>query len=103
MNTYSLASDTWDQEEIKSILRVISSGRYTMGAEVAEFESQFAEYFGAQHAVMTNSGSSANLISIAALALHPKYKNKGNIKWTKILTTMNFKNSCVTCQGTTRL
>src|SRR6056297_2136164 len=79
MINYPLASDTWDQEEIKSILRVVQSGRYTMGPEVKTFEQQFAEYFGAEHAVMTNSGSSANLISIAALALHPKFKNSGNI------------------------
>lgn len=76
---YPLASDTWDQDEIKSILRVIESGRYTMGPEVAEFERQFAEYFGSAHAVMTNSGSSANLIALATLAQHPKYKNTGNI------------------------
>lgn len=76
---YPLASDTWDQEEIKSILRVIESGRYTMGPEVEKFESQFAEHFGSRYAVMTNSGSSANLISIATLAQNPQYKNKGNI------------------------
>lgn len=76
---YKLASDTWDQEEILAIHRVIASGRYTMGEEVKKFEKQFAEFFGTNHAVMTNSGSSANLISIAALALNPEYKNKGNI------------------------
>ena len=76
---YKLASDTWDQEEIWAIHRVIASGRYTMGEEVKKFEKQFAEFFGTNHAVMTNSGSSANLISIAALALNPEYKNKGNI------------------------
>jgi CDP-6-deoxy-D-xylo-4-hexulose-3-dehydrase len=76
---YKLASDTWGQEEIDAIHRVIASGRYTMGEEVKKFESQFAEFFGSKHAVMTNSGSSANLITIAALALNPKYKNKGNI------------------------
>ena len=76
---YRLASDTWGQEEIAAIHRVIASGRYTMGEEVKKFEKQFAEFFGSKYAVMTNSGSSANLIAIAALALNPKYKNKGNI------------------------
>jgi CDP-6-deoxy-D-xylo-4-hexulose-3-dehydrase len=76
---YKLASDTWGQEEIDAIHRVIASGRYTMGEEVKKFEKQFAKFFGSKYAVMTNSGSSANLIALAALALNPKYKNKGNI------------------------
>ena len=38
-----------------------------MGDEVAEFERQFARYFGVRYGVMVNSGSSANLISTAAL------------------------------------
>lgn len=76
---YRLASDTWGTEEIDAIQRVIASGRYTMGEEVKRFEKQFAQYFGSKHAVMTNSGSSANLIAIATLALNPKYKNKGNV------------------------
>ena len=76
---YKLASDTWGDEEVNAIHRVISSGKYTMGEEVKKYENQFAEFFGSKYAVMTNSGSSANLITIAALALNPKYKNKGNI------------------------
>jgi len=76
---YKLASDTWSQEEIDAIHRVIASGRYTMGEEVKKFEKQFSKFFGSKYAVMTNSGSSANLIALAALALNPKYKNKGNI------------------------
>lgn len=77
--TYKLASDTWGSEELDAIKRVMASGRYTMGQEVKKFELEFAEFFGSRYAVMTNSGSSANLIAIAALALNPKYKNKGNI------------------------
>jgi CDP-6-deoxy-D-xylo-4-hexulose-3-dehydrase len=63
---YPLASTTWDQEEYLALNRVIDSGRFTMGQEVMEFEGQFANYIGAKHAVMFNSGSSANLALIAA-------------------------------------
>jgi len=38
-----------------------------MGPEVAAFEQEFAAYFGMRYGVMVNSGSSANLIGIAAL------------------------------------
>jgi CDP-6-deoxy-D-xylo-4-hexulose-3-dehydrase len=64
---YDLAVSSWGPEEIDALHRVIRSGRLTMGEEVAAFEREFAAYFGMRHAVMVNSGSSANLISVAAL------------------------------------
>ena len=64
---YELAASTWGEEEIAAINRVVARGRFTMGEEVAEFERVFAEYFGMRHAVMVNSGSSANLVALAAL------------------------------------
>ena len=72
MINYGLSSDTWDENEVNAINRVVASNRYTMGNEVKKFEKQFAEFMGAKHAIMTNSGSSANLLTIATLALHPK-------------------------------
>ncbi len=64
---YELAVDTWSDEEREAIQGVLDSGQFTMGSKVAEFESSFAEYFGRKHAVMVNSGSSANLIGVASL------------------------------------
>ena len=43
---YELTAPTWGQEEIEAIQRVIRSGQFTMGAEVAAFEREFADYFG---------------------------------------------------------
>jgi CDP-6-deoxy-D-xylo-4-hexulose-3-dehydrase len=62
-----LASSTWDTKELDAIERVIKSGRFTMGPNVAEFERRFATYVGSRFAVMVNSGSSANLLMVAAL------------------------------------
>jgi len=64
---YPLSDDTWGQEEIDAINEVVASRRFTMGAKTKEFEEKFANYFGSKYAVMVNSGSSANLIAIAAL------------------------------------
>jgi CDP-6-deoxy-D-xylo-4-hexulose-3-dehydrase len=64
---YPLASTTWDKAEYAAIWRVVQSGMFTMGQEVAQFERQFAEAVGSRFAVMVNSGSSANLAMIAAL------------------------------------
>ncbi|WP_018294311.1 DegT/DnrJ/EryC1/StrS family aminotransferase [Mariprofundus ferrooxydans] len=64
---YPLATATWDQAEQDAIQRVIASGMFSMGANVAEFERRFASYVGSKHCVMVNSGSSANLLMVAAL------------------------------------
>lgn len=71
-----LATDSWDNNEYEAIQRVIKSNYFTMGKEVERFEKNFAEYFGVDYAVMVNSGSSANLLAIAALV----YSNKYNLK-----------------------
>ena len=64
---YDLASTTWGDEELEAIRRVCRSDRFTMGEEVKRFEEAFAARFGMTHAVMVNSGSSANLVGVAAL------------------------------------
>lgn len=64
---YPLATATWDQAEYEALQRVITSGMFTMGPNVFEFEKQFASYLGVKHCVMVNSGSSANLLMVAAL------------------------------------
>lgn len=64
---YPLATATWDQAEYDALQSVITSGMFTMGPKVFEFERQFAGYLGAKHCVMVNSGSSANLLMVAAL------------------------------------
>ncbi len=69
---YPLATTTWDDAEYAAIKRVTESGRFTMGPLVKEFEGAFAEHFGANYGVMVNSGSSANLIAVAAAVLDPR-------------------------------
>ena len=63
---YPLASTTWDTEEYDALQRVIKTGNFTMGAEVRAYEEAFASHIGSKYAVMTNSGSSANLAMMAA-------------------------------------
>jgi CDP-4-dehydro-6-deoxyglucose reductase, E1 len=57
---------------------VIASGQFTMGAKVAAFETDFARWIGSRHCVMVNSGSSANLLMVAALfyTKNPKLRLK---------------------------
>ena len=64
---YPLATATWDEAEYQALQDVIASGMFTMGPKVAQFERDFAQYIGSKNVVMVNSGSSANLLMVAAL------------------------------------
>ena len=74
---YKLCDDPWGREEIAAIQSVIDSGMYTMGQKVQRYEQEFALKFGARYAVMVSSGSTANLLAIAAL-VYSKRLPKGS-------------------------
>jgi CDP-6-deoxy-D-xylo-4-hexulose-3-dehydrase len=67
MTNYALASSTWDDKEFSALQKVIDSNMFTMGKEVAQYEKDFAKFFGSKYALMVSSGSTANLLMIAAL------------------------------------
>jgi CDP-6-deoxy-D-xylo-4-hexulose-3-dehydrase len=71
-----LAPSGLRQKDIDAILEVLKSGNVTMGEKVKVFESQMAKYLGAQHFVMMNSGSSANLALLEVLLRPSKGKPK---------------------------
>ena len=62
-----LASSGLRQPDIDAVMKVLQSGKLTMGNEVKKFEQKMSEYLGSKHFVMVNSGSSANLLMIEAL------------------------------------
>jgi CDP-6-deoxy-D-xylo-4-hexulose-3-dehydrase len=58
----------WDQQEIAEAIHSLVKGKWlSSGEKVARFEKKFGEQFNFAHNVMVNSGSSANLVMIAAL------------------------------------
>ena len=71
---HKLAISTWDDKEIEAINNVVKSGNFTMGEKVRKFENEFSNYLGMKYSVMVNSGSSANLLMIAALVIQGKLK-----------------------------
>ncbi len=60
-----------DNEDIKSVIRVLKSNFLTQGPKILEFENALKKKFGAKHAVCTSSGTSS--LHLCGLAL----------KWTK--------------------
>lgn len=63
-----LHEPTFGAEEINAALECMLTTRVTMGPKVTAFERAFADKHGWRHGVMVNSGSSANLLAVAALA-----------------------------------
>lgn len=63
-----LNESTLGPAELQAAKAVLDSGFLTMGRQCAAFEEAFAARFGVRHALMVNSGSSANLIAVFALA-----------------------------------
>jgi len=64
---FPLATTSWDAAEYQAMQDVIASGQFSMGPKVKACEEAFAAYAGTRFSVMCNSGSSANLLMIAAL------------------------------------
>jgi len=62
-----LHEPTFSADEINAAVDVLLSTNVTMGPKVKGFEREYADAFGFKHAIMNNSGSSANLLAIAAL------------------------------------
>jgi dTDP-4-amino-4,6-dideoxygalactose transaminase len=54
-----------------AINRVLESGTYILGAEVEAFETAFAEYCGARHAIGVASGTDALILALKALGVGP--------------------------------
>ena len=82
---YPLGFNTWDNKEITLITKVLKSGNFVMGKKVKIFEKKFAKYFRSKHAVMVNSGSSANLLMLSLIKYFPEFLKKKKIKNPNII------------------
>lgn len=60
---------SYKQEIDDAIKKVVSNGWYILGNEVKIFETEFANYIGAQHAIGVGSGTEAIHIALATLGI----------------------------------
>jgi CDP-6-deoxy-D-xylo-4-hexulose-3-dehydrase len=74
-HAYSLLDDAFSEKDITEGIKVLRSKKITMSEKVKKFEIAFAKYIGVKYAIMVNSGSSANLLSVFA-ACNPMRKNR---------------------------
>lgn len=56
-----------EKEVLPVVKRVLKSGRYVMGPEVAEFEKNFAKFCHAKYCIGTSSGTESLLLTLMAL------------------------------------
>lgn len=57
----------YDEKEIIAIINAILDGRFAIGKYADMFEREFSKFIGMDYGVITNSGSSANLLSLCSL------------------------------------
>ena len=58
-------------ELMQVVERVGREAAFTLGPEVADFEAEFAEYCGAEHAIGVSSGTAALSLTLRALGIGP--------------------------------
>ena len=72
---YPLLDEGLKKDDLYEGIKVLNSGRITMGSKTLNFEKKFSKKFKAKYALMVNSGSSANLLAVFA-ACNPLRKNR---------------------------
>jgi len=75
INKYPLSQFPFEPEDILKGAETLLRGKITMSDITAKFENEFANFLGVKHALMVNSGSSANLLAFFAL-INPENKKK---------------------------
>ena len=68
---YPLIRNSFNRDDLKSVIDLLQQDdpRLTNGPRVLEFEEAWSNWLGVKHSVFVNSGSSANLLSLAALKI----------------------------------
>jgi len=61
------AGNYFDEKEYMSVMDSMLDGWLVMGKKCLQFEKEFPKFFGKEHGILTNSGSSSNLLMMAAL------------------------------------
>ena len=79
--SHPLMHDNFTKSDIKAVIKFLKKKNIilTQSKNVKKFEYQWSKWLGVKYSVFVNSGSSANLLTIAALKILNKKKNKNEI------------------------
>ena len=64
---FMLSYDTWDKKERQVLKNLYKENQFTISKKTELFEKIFSTTINKKYSLMVNSGSSANLLAIAAL------------------------------------
>lgn len=64
------AGRVFDEKELQNLVDASLDFWLTSGRFTAEFETKFSDFVGVKYSILTNSGSSANLLALSALTSH---------------------------------
>jgi CDP-6-deoxy-D-xylo-4-hexulose-3-dehydrase len=81
----SYAGKVYDSDEMVALTDATLDFWLTSGRFSKTFEQEFAEFLGVRYALLTNSGSSANLLALSALT-SPKLGNKRLLPGDEVIT-----------------
>ncbi|MBP7860121.1 lipopolysaccharide biosynthesis protein RfbH [bacterium] len=79
------AGRVFDEHELVNLVDSSLDFWLTTGRYANEFEQKFAAYLGRRYALLTNSGSSANLLAVSALT-SPKLKDRQLVPGDEVIT-----------------
>lgn len=65
-----VSGKVYDGNEVRNAIEAAKDGWWTEGRWTIRFENEFKKYVGVKYVSLTNSGSSANLLAVAALTSH---------------------------------
>ena len=80
------AGHLFDEKELVALMRVAMDTWIAAGPRAREFEIAFARTLGVGHALLVNSGSSANLVALSALT-SPSLKDRRLKPGDEVITT----------------
>lgn len=80
----SYGGRVFDEQEIINLIDSSLDFWLTTGKYAEQFEKEFAEFLGAKHCSLTNSGSSANLLAFMTLTSHKLGERK--LKGDEVIT-----------------
>ena len=83
--TIPYAGRVFDDEEMVSSTSALLDFWLTLGENGAQFEKKFSEFLGVKKSILTNSGSSANLLALSSLTSY-KLGNKRLMKGDEVIT-----------------
>ena len=81
-----VSGKVFDEREIQSLVNSALDFWLTTGRFAEEFEHRFASVMGVRHALLCNSGSSANLLAMSALT-SPRLKDRALREGDEVITT----------------